>query len=86
MYKHLLKQDFQRILKVPETYKVDGLILFGTHPKAREYPHIYEALNKLGIEYKEEVIENIFFGEIKSFLIGGSRIWFDAVYGTAYLN
>lgn len=86
MYKQLTKQDLQRILKVPETYAVEGLFVIGTHPKSQEYPLLYEVLDKLGIPYQEEKIENGFFGDIKSFVINGKRIWFDVVYGTAYLS
>jgi purine-nucleoside phosphorylase len=86
MYKQLIKQDIQRILKVPETYTVDGLLVIGTHPKLKEYPHIYEALSKLNSSYTEEKLEDTFFSDIKSFGINGKRIWFDVVYGTAYLS
>jgi purine-nucleoside phosphorylase len=71
---------------VPDSYNVDALLVVGTNPRSKEYPHLYEALEKLGVQYKEEVIKNIFFSEIKSFVINGKRIWFDVVYGTAYLS
>ncbi|HPW34539.1 MAG TPA: hypothetical protein PK367_02135 [Candidatus Paceibacterota bacterium] len=86
MYKHLNKTDYQKFLNVPENYSIDGLIVTGAHPKNKEYPHIYEALKKLGLQYTEEKIEQRFFGDIKSFKIGNKRIWFDVVYGAAYLS
>jgi purine-nucleoside phosphorylase len=86
MYKHLTKQDVLRVLRVSETYKVDALFVVGTHPRSKEYAHLYESLEKLGKKYEEEKIEDQFFSEVKSFLIDGKRIWFDVVYGTAYLS
>lgn len=86
MYKHHTKTDFQRILNVPETYKVDGLLVIGTHPKDKEYPHLYEALEKSDLSYIEEKIDQRFFQDIKSLKIGDKRIWFDVVYGGAYLS
>lgn len=86
MYKHRGKAEYQKVLNVPEDYVVDGFIAIGTHPKDKEYPHLYEALEKLGLQYTEEKIEQRFFGDIKSFKIGHKRIWFDVVYGAAYLS
>jgi purine-nucleoside phosphorylase len=86
MYKKLTGEDLRRILKVSDSYNVDALLVVGTSPRSKEYSHLYEALEKLGIQYKEEIIENTFFSEIKSFVVDGKRIWFDVVYGTAYLS
>jgi len=86
MYKHLEKADFQRMLSADADYKIDGLIVIGSHPKAREYPFLYEALKKIGLEYHEEKIEAPFFSEVKSLVINNKRIWFDIVYGASYLS
>lgn len=86
MYKHLTKKDIQRNLQVPMDYQVDAIIASGTNPKAKEYIHLYEALEKLGVNYAEEKIEEVFFSDVKIFLIENHRIWFDVVYGTTYLN
>ncbi|MEK7627934.1 MAG: hypothetical protein AAB421_00750 [Patescibacteria group bacterium] len=86
MYKHRGKAEYQKVLNVPEDYVVDGFVAIGTHPKDKEYPHLYEALEKLGLQYTEEKIEQRFFGDIKSFRIGDKRVWFDVVYGAAYLS
>ena len=87
MYKSLTKQDILKLLKLPSNYKVDGLIVFGTHPKSTQYPYLYGALKKLFPNYKKETkIKNRFLSDIKSFKIGNKRIWFDVVYGAAYLS
>jgi len=36
MYKSLSTEDIRRLLKVPENYNVDGLLVSGTNPKAKE--------------------------------------------------
>ena len=86
MYKHLTKEGLQKILGVPSDYRVDAFVVTGTHPKQKEYPHFFEALQKLGVDYEEEKITTPFFSEIKSLRIGQKRIWFDVAYGTAYLS
>jgi purine-nucleoside phosphorylase len=87
MYKSLTKQDIQNLLKVPLNYKVDGLIVAGVNPKRKEYRYLYNALNRLFPGYKkEEKIKDRFFSDIRSFKIGSKRIWFDVVYGAAYLS
>ena len=86
MYHSLTVADIRRILKVPDSYKVDHLIVAGTNSRPKEHPYLYEALERIGRSYKEEVIEDSFFGEIKSLVVAGKRIWFDVAYGTAYLS
>ena len=86
MYKHLTKADLLRTLNQKEDYSVHGLLVIGTHPKEKEYPHLYETLERIGLPYTEEKIEDRFFSDVKSFVIGGKRIWFDVVYGAAYLS
>ncbi len=86
MYKELSKQDIIQTMNFTDNYKVDALLVVGTHPKNKEYIHLYEAIDKLGVTYIEEKIEDKFFEDIKSFVINGKRIWFDVVYGSAYLT
>lgn len=86
MYKSLTKKDIQRVLKLSPKYKVDGLIVIGTHPKTKEHSCFCEALKNLNLHYIEEKIEDSFFSDIKSFKINNKRIWFDVVYGAAYLS
>lgn len=86
MYHELTEQDIKKFLKVSDSYHVDAVLVSGTNPRKKEYPYLYEALEKINVEYQEEIIKNEFFGEIKSFFINDKRIWFDAVYGSAYLS
>ncbi len=86
MYKQLTPSDIRRVLNVSDDYRVDGLLVSGTHPPRKEYPHFEEALRLLGVPYTEETIEDRFFQEVKSVVIGQKRIWFDVVYGAAYLS
>lgn len=86
MYKHQTADDHKRLLGVKDDYRVDALIIMGTHPKTKEYPHLIEALKSIGAPYKEEEIKHQFFQDIKVFVIGKKRIWFDVAYGAAYLS
>lgn len=86
MYKGLTRKHICQLLKVPEDYRIDGLLVSGTNPKTEEYPHLFETLEKLGFQYKEENFESGFFSDVKVLMLEGKRIWFDVVYGTAYLS
>ena len=86
MYKSLVAEDIRRLLKVSDDYKIGGLLVCGTNPKAKEYIHLFEALKKLGVAYREENFESGFFSDVKVLIIDEKRIWFDVVYGTAYLS
>ena len=86
MYKSLTVDDIRRLLNIREDYRIDGLLVCGTNPKAKEYPHFFEALGKLGSPYQEESFPSGFFSDVKIVTIGEKRIWFDVVYGTAYLG
>lgn len=74
------------MLKVPEEYRVDALLTFGTHPKTKAYPFFEEALQTLGIPIAYEPIQNDFFGDIKSVVTPYGRLWFDVIYGCAYAS
>jgi purine-nucleoside phosphorylase len=86
MYKSLTAEEIRRLLQLPENYKIDGLLVSGTNPKAEEYPHLFEALEKLAMPYREQNLQSGFFSDVKILMIGDKRIWFDVVYGTAYLG
>lgn len=74
------------MLSVPEEYKVDALLTYGTHPKLRAYPAFEEGLSALSIPATYEPIENAFFGDIKSIVTPYGRLWFDVIYGSAYAS
>jgi purine-nucleoside phosphorylase len=86
MYKDLTKEEVCRFLKIPEEYQVDGLLVSGTSSRVLEYSHLLDALKKNGVPYECEQLEMGFFSDVKIIKIGEKRIWFDGVYGTAYLS
>ena len=69
----------RRILKVSDDYRVDALLAVGTHPPSKEYPQFFAALQAIGVQYQEETVHDGFFGEVKSLLVDGRRLWFDVV-------
>lgn len=86
MYQHRTRDEYLKVMGLPSDYTVDAVLVIGTHPKAKEYPHLYEALENVCPGYVEEKIQYRFFSDVKSFTYKGMRIWFDVVYGTAYLS
>jgi purine-nucleoside phosphorylase len=86
MYKALQPEDIKRMIGVAEDYHVDALLIVGTYTKEKEHSRFYSSLKELGIAYEEEIITDSFFGQVKSVVVQGKRIWFEVAYGGAYLS
>ncbi|OGD08823.1 hypothetical protein A2397_05255 [Candidatus Amesbacteria bacterium RIFOXYB1_FULL_44_23] len=86
MYKQLKVEDFRKILKLPEDYRVDGVLIHGAMRKKKHKQELEETIAKLGYKANYSVIyESGFYENITVIEIDGKRIWFDSSYGGAYL-
>lgn len=86
MYKQLTDKDYRKFLKLPDSYRVDGILCQGTMRKKKHKQELSETIDKLGLTAKYDVIyESGFFENITVLEINGKRIWFDSSYGGAYL-
>lgn len=88
MYKELTKKDWYKLLKFPEDKKVDAIIVSGVAlaNRDREIGFLEQALSNYKDVKKVEYIQDNFFSSIYEFEIGDKLIWFDVVYGGAYLS
>ena len=88
MYKELTKKDWNKLLKFPEDKKVDAIIVSGVAlaNRDREIGFLEQALSNYKDVKKVEYIQDNFFSSIYEFEIGDKLIWFDVVYGGAYLS
>lgn len=86
MYKQLTVDDFRKILKLPEDYRVDGVLIHGAMRKKKHKQELEDTITKLGYKANYSAIyESGFFENITVLEISGKRIWFDSSYGGAYL-
>ena len=88
MYKELTKKDWNKLLKFPEDKEVDAVIVSGNSlaNREREIGFLEQALSNYKDVKKVEYIQDNFFSSIYEFEIGDKLIWFDVVYGGAYLS
>ena len=88
MYNELTKKDLYKLLKFPEDKKVDAIIVSGVAlaNRDREIGFLEQALSNYKDVKKVEYIQDNFFSSIYEFEIGDKLIWFDVVYGGAYLS
>lgn len=85
MYKALTKDYFIKNLNLSENYKVDGILINGSGNREKQLASFNEALKEFN--YVEEPrLEHEFFSRVKVFTINNKRIWFDVVYGGAYMS
>jgi purine-nucleoside phosphorylase len=84
MYKSFQKEDWLKLLNLPNDYSVDGLLICGSYSKEKELNTLLATLNENNYSFMEERIEENFFQRVNVFVINGKRIWFDVVYGGAY--
>jgi purine-nucleoside phosphorylase len=84
MYKELTKETFLTDMNLPSDYHVDGLIAVGSGNKQKMINYFNEVSKEFDISNVEKLID-VFFEHTFSFIINGKRIWFDVVYGSAYL-
>jgi len=87
MYKQLGVDDFRRILKLPENYKVDAVLCHGAMRKKKHRQDFEDTVSQLGYKAKYDVIyESGFYENVIVLEIEGKRIWFDSSYGGAYMS
>lgn len=86
MYQHLTKDDWRKQLNLPEGYTVDALLVAGAGKRDNDEIALHNALTELNIEVIPKNIEKGFFRNVVEFELNGKRIWYDIVYGGAYLS
>lgn len=85
MYKSFTAVDYKRHLGLPEEYKLQGFMVYGTF---RSYPfeQFEDSLKRLGVEYKKSKLEHDFFGSLVEFEVNSKKYWLAIAYGGAILS
>lgn len=87
MYKTLTKDDLIKYQKLPDDYKVDAFVTYGTYGD-EVYQSFKDALKRAGLKFKvTDYKDSFLFGIIKVDLVdSGMSIWFCKSYGGALLS
>ena len=86
MYKSFSAKEYKKHFGVPDDYKVDGFISFGTFHDT-PYDQIKEEITRLGFNVSyERTLSHDFFNHVLEFTIDGKVFWFAAAYGGALLS
>ena len=85
MYQEQDKDYFLKLLNLPENYKVDAILATGSGNRQKQLDAIQEALAEFEVEDLGN-LEHNFFSNVRVFKINNKIIWFDVVYGSAYLS
>ena len=86
MYKHLTKDDWKHLLKIPDEYVVDTLIVNGAGKKEEALNTFKNILSKNKQVSKVSNLQDSFFQNVLEFNLKEKKIWFDVAYGGAYLS
>lgn len=85
MYKSFTTEEWKKLLGLPEDYRVDGMLCYGTWDKDKQVTIFKNALEQLGEHYEYGELPN-FLSKLLEFNIEGKRYWFDVSYGGALLS
>lgn len=85
MYKHFTKQDWEKALEL-EGCTLDYFITAGNGKRENEIETFKKVLSKYTLDKPLENLKDSFFKNVYTFTLKGKNIWFEVVYGGAYLS
>jgi purine-nucleoside phosphorylase len=85
MYKSYSANEYKKILNLPDEYKIDGFLVFGTWDREGQIKVLKAVLDRLNLEYKLNELPN-FLGRMVEIETQGKKLWFDVAYGGAMLS
>lgn len=87
MYKSYTAADYRKYLKLPDDYRVDGFIDYGTglHKKFT-IEQLEQSFSKLGLTYEISKFEDENFQSLSEIKVGNKVFWFTNAYGSAELS
>lgn len=85
MYKTYSAQDYKRLLGLPQDYKIDGMLIYGTWDHETQVKKLITTLDNLKINYK---INNLpdFLIKVLEIETNNKKFWFNVAYGGALLT
>lgn len=85
MYKQLTANDYRKHFRLPDDYKVESFIVYGTY-KNHPFEQFEDSLKQLEHKYEKSKLEHDFFGSLMEFKVEGKNYWLAIAYGGALLS
>jgi len=85
MYKAFTASDFKKMFKLPDDYKVEGLLSYGAWDRNKHDQKIQEIIKELGISFSTRKLDG-FLDYILEINIKNKKYWFTVMYGGALLS
>jgi purine-nucleoside phosphorylase len=86
MYKSFTKEQYLHHLDLPEDYRVDGVVCYGTLYDEQLISLLDSCWREMGYHQEPKKLSNRFLRFIREADIDGKRIWFMNSYGGAMLS
>lgn len=86
MYKSFTAEQYKKHLGLPDDYRVDGVLCYGTLYEERTIGELQECLEALGIQSEPMMLANPFLRFARELRIGDKVIWFMLGYGGAWIS
>jgi len=86
MYRSFTADQYKKHMSLPDDYRVDGVLCYGTLYEDRMIVELQECLEELGLEYELNFLANPFLRFTRELKIGDRVIWFMIGYGGAWIS
>ena len=86
MYKSFTSQQYKEHLGLPDEYRVDGVLCYGTMNEQKMLEALRFNLDEMNIQTDIVPLDNPFLRFIREFRIEGKTYWFMIGYGGAWLS
>ncbi len=83
MYKTYTASDYRSFFNLPETYRLDGMLIWGGWNRQRHISLLQESLRERVAQFNQLAD---FLERMLEFVVDGKRYWFDVSYGGARLS
>lgn len=85
MYRQLTADDYRKHFRLPQNYRVEGFVVYGTY-KNHPFEQFEDSLKRSGLSYVKSKLEHDFFGSLMEFEVAGRKYWLAIAYGGALLS
>ena len=86
MYKSFTAEQYRKHLDLPDDYKIDGALCYGTIYEEKFIGILQECLEEMGIESEINMLANPFLRFARELKIGDKKLWFMIGYGGAWIS
>jgi len=86
VYKSFTAEQYKKHMSLPDDYRVDGVLCYGTLYEERMIVELQEFLEEMGIKFELNYLANPFLRFARELRIGDKKLWFMIGYGGAWIS